>query len=190
MTLRAETAATTRQALLDAASSLLDSGGVGAVTLRDVGSGAGVSRTAAYRHFGDKDDLLMAVAAEAWNALAARLNAISDDASRSPDTALRDALDALMQIGRARPHLYRLMFAQPAGNPTAAIEAASTAQEHFLAIVGRRVGSGRAHPIAGLLMSAAHGITDLELSGHLAAEKWHADGKQLIELLTEMVPAQ
>jgi AcrR family transcriptional regulator len=180
----------TRQALLDAASSLLDSGGVDAVTLRDVGSGAGVSRTAAYRHFSDKDDLLMAVATEAWDSLAAQLNAISDDASRSPDAALRDALGALMHIGRARPHLYRLMFAQPAGNPAAAIQAASTAQEQFLAIVGRKVGLERAHPIAGLLLSAAHGITDLELSGHLAAEKWHADGKQLIDLLAEIVPAQ
>ncbi len=179
----------TRQALLDAASELLDSGGAEAVTLRSVGSGAGVSRTAAYRHFDNKDDLLMAVAAEAWNALGARLNAISADESRTPDTALQDALGAVMQIGRARPHLYRLMFIQPTGHPAAAVEAASAAQETFLAIVARKVGPERTRPMAGLLLSAAHGVTDLELSGHLTAEKWQANGQQLIALLTEMVPS-
>ena len=46
MTSRLESAAKTRRALLDAAAELLDEGGPEAVTLREVGSRAGVSRAA------------------------------------------------------------------------------------------------------------------------------------------------
>ncbi|HEX6345255.1 TetR/AcrR family transcriptional regulator [Umezawaea sp.] len=66
MVTRAESAATTRRALLDAAGALLDKGGTDAVTLREVGADAGVSRSAPYRHFADKESLLVAVATEAW----------------------------------------------------------------------------------------------------------------------------
>ncbi|MEU6184875.1 TetR family transcriptional regulator [Nocardia sp. NPDC047038] len=40
----------TRSALLDSAIRLLDAGGVEAVTLREVGLGAGVSHNAPYKH--------------------------------------------------------------------------------------------------------------------------------------------
>ncbi|MFI6702265.1 helix-turn-helix domain-containing protein [Streptomyces sp. NPDC050509] len=57
MVTRAESAAITRRALLDAAAELLDLGGPEAVTLREVGARAGVSRGAPYRHFTGKDSL-------------------------------------------------------------------------------------------------------------------------------------
>ena len=66
---RAEAAAATRRALLDAASDLLDEGGPEAVTLRAVGARAGVSRGAPYGHFADKEDLLTELAAERWRDL-------------------------------------------------------------------------------------------------------------------------
>src|ERR1700721_929761 len=56
-------AASTRDALVDAAAQLLDEGGPDAVTLREVGHRAGVSHNAPYKHFVDKEALLAAVAA-------------------------------------------------------------------------------------------------------------------------------
>ena len=53
---RTESAAATRRALLDQAAALLDRGGPDAVTLREVGARAGVSRGAPYRHFCDKQN--------------------------------------------------------------------------------------------------------------------------------------
>lgn len=52
----------TREALLDAAAALLEREGLDGVTLRALGTAAGVSRGAPYRHFADKDDLLAAIA--------------------------------------------------------------------------------------------------------------------------------
>ena len=69
MVSRAESAAATRRALLDAAADLLDEGGPDAVTLREVGARAGVSRGAPYGHFADKESLLTAVATESLDRL-------------------------------------------------------------------------------------------------------------------------
>src|ERR1700688_2003099 len=118
MATRSETAAATRRSLLDAAGALLDIGGVDAVTLRGVGARAGVSRSAAYRHFADKEALLTVLATNALSELGDTLEilAASDD---PPEQSLRSALVSLVTIGRTRPYLYRLMFTTPAGHPTA-----------------------------------------------------------------------
>jgi len=76
---RIESAAATRRALLDQAAALLDRGGPDAVTLREVGARAGVSRGAPYRHFCDKQSLLTAIAAESWERLADHMRELQED---------------------------------------------------------------------------------------------------------------
>jgi len=94
----------TRRALLDAAGALLDTGGPDAVTLREVGARTGVSRSAPYRHFANKETLLTALATNAMNQLGDTLErlAIGDD---PPEQSLRAALLSLVAIGRA-PRTY------------------------------------------------------------------------------------
>jgi AcrR family transcriptional regulator len=190
VTKRAESAAQTRQALLRAAAELLDLGGPDVVTLRAVGDGAGVSRSAAYRHFVDKDALLMALATDAWMLLADSLEAIVADGEKSADDAIFTALAALSDLGGARPHLYRLMFTGPAASPASvsAISAAERAQDAFIHLVSRVSGESRARPIAGVLLAAAHGLTDLDVGGHLPPDKWGADRAHLTRLLVTMIP--
>src|SRR3954471_14103182 len=106
MVSRAESAASTRRALLDAAADLLDEGGPDAVTLREVGARAGVSRSAPYGHFPDKEYLLGVVAAENWAAVGEHLDALIADDHRSPSERLEQALAGLMEVGRRRPHAY------------------------------------------------------------------------------------
>jgi len=67
-----------RPALIAAARTLLDEGGPKAVELRETARRVGVSPTATYRHFRDKDSLLAAVAAEGFRAIGTAL----DDAAR------------------------------------------------------------------------------------------------------------
>src|ERR1700754_5351424 len=92
---RSETAAMTRQALLDAAGALLDTGGPDAVTLREVGALAGVSRSAPYRHFANKETLLTAVATNAMNQLGDTLERLAA-AEDPPAQSLRAALLSLV----------------------------------------------------------------------------------------------
>jgi AcrR family transcriptional regulator len=184
---RSETAAMTRRALLDAAGALLDTGGPDAVTLREVGARTGVSRSAPYRHFANKETLLTALATNAMNQLGDTLErlAIGDD---PPEQSLRAALLALVAIGRARPHLYRLMFITPAGDPTAAVRAAERTQDLFLDLVGRIVGRQRARHYGALLLTTAHGATSFELSGHFVWDKWQTNAEQLIDTMIALLP--
>jgi AcrR family transcriptional regulator len=188
MARRSETAAATRQSLLDAAGALLDIGGVDAVTLREVGARAGVSRSAAYRHFVDKDALLTVLATNALSELGDVLEVLAagDD---SPEQSLRSAMLSLYAIGRTRPHLYRLMFTDPAGDPTAAVQAAGRTWELFLDIVGRNVGPQRAQHYGALLLTNVHGITSLESNGHLVSDKWQTTAEDLIDTAISLLPA-
>ena len=185
MTSRVESAAKTRRALLDAASELLDEGGPEAVTLREVGSRAGVSRAAPYRHFADKQALLTEVAAESWDRLAAVLVA-SDAKDSAPSMRLQETLMTVVELGRRRPHLYQLMFAKPKSDPEAGARAASRAQEEFLSIVAAVVGEADARHYSALLFSCAHGIAELEISGHLTEERWTTT-EDLLATLVVMV---
>jgi AcrR family transcriptional regulator len=184
---RSETAAMTRRALLGAAAALLDTGGPDAVTLREVGARTGVSRSAPYRHFANKENLLTALATNAMNQLGDTLERLATD-DDPPEQSLRAALLSLVAIGRARPHLYRLMFTTPAGDPTAAVRAAERTQDLFLDLVGRIVGRQRARHYGALLLTTAHGATSFELSGHFVWDKWQTNAEQLIDTMIALLP--
>ena len=184
---RNESAASTRRALLDAATELLDAGGPEAVTMREVGSRAGVSRNAPYRHFADKEALLSEIAVQSWGRLTAALQA-SNTRSASSATRLHQALMEFVELGRTRSHLYQLMFTIPARNRDAGAHAAARAQEEFLSIVAAVVGQTDAQRYGALLLSTAHGIVSLEISQHLTEVKWNTTAEELIRTLTAMTP--
>jgi AcrR family transcriptional regulator len=95
-----------RPALIAAAKALLDEGGPGAVSLRETARRVGVSPTATYRHFADKESLLVAVAVEGFHEFGAALA-----------EAARDEVDPVAAMGMAyvkfalsRRCVFRLMF--------------------------------------------------------------------------------
>ncbi|MDG4772553.1 TetR/AcrR family transcriptional regulator [Solwaraspora sp. WMMD792] len=188
MSSRAESAAATRRALLAAAADLLDSGGLEAVTLRAVGARAGVTRGAPYRHFPDKESLLIAVGSRAWDTLGDRMQTLRADPGLSPADKLRAGLLALIDIGRSQPHLYKLMFSNPSGDPTALARAAQHSQTEFLAVVADLVGEQDARRYAALLISSANGIAGLAASGQLTDPKWGGvSAEDLTDTLVGMI---
>ncbi|MGK5683649.1 TetR/AcrR family transcriptional regulator [Actinoplanes sp. URMC 104] len=187
MVSRVESAAATRRALLDAAAELLDAGGPDAVTLREVGARAGVSRGAPYRHFDHKESLLTAVAAEAWSRVGAGIRELRANTALSAADKLRGALTAFITIGRTQPHLYRLMFTNPADDPEALARAARSSQDEFLAIIATLVDERDAPRYAALLLAGANGIIAMEVSGQLAGDKWHTSAEDLVAALVAIV---
>ncbi len=183
MTTRAESAAATRTALLDAAAALLDEGGPEAVTLRAVGSRAGVSRGAPYGHFADKEDLLGALAVEQWDTVTSDLERLRADRGLSSNERLDRAIMLMLDVARNRPYVYGLMFTTPARNPQLLVNAASASQDIFLSIVTDVVGEQDARRTGALLMTTAHGIAGMERSGQLNSAKWGTTGDELVHLL-------
>ena len=184
---RAETAAATRRALLDDAAALLDGGGPDAVTLREVGARAGVSRGAPYRHFADKESLLTAVAAESWERVGDQMHALRGDSRLRPEGALRAALEILVTLNREHPYLYQLMFTAPAGDPAAVARAAQRGCDEFVAIVAAAHGERNAQRYSAILLTGAHGAAGLETSGLLSTDKWRTTADELVDSLVAIV---
>lgn len=167
---------------------LLDTGGPDAVTLREVGARAGVTRGAPYRHFTDKESLLTAIAAESWQHLGDEMRTLRTAARQRPADTLRKALGAVIALSRRRPYLYQLMFSAPAADPSAVVRAAQSMCDEFLAIVGAVVGEQNAAQYAGILLTGVHGAAGLEASGLLHTDKWQTDADELTDALLVLLP--
>jgi AcrR family transcriptional regulator len=184
---RAESAAATRRALLDEAAELLDGGGPDAVTLREVGARAGVSRGAPYRHFADKASLLTAVAAEGWERLGDHMHAVRTESGLPATDKLRAALLGVITVSRQRPHLYQLMFTSPTKDPQAVGRAAKRMCDEFLLLVADVVGETNAERCAAILLTGVHGAAGLEKSGLLSTDNWQTNAEDLTDALVTMI---
>lgn len=106
-----------RQALLDQAVQLARSGGPDAVVLRDVQRAAGVSNSAAYRHYADRRALLTAVQIYGMTMLGDAMNvALAAVPNRGPRNAramarFRATGQAYVDFALAEPGLFRTAFA-------------------------------------------------------------------------------
>ena len=96
-------------AMLQEAVRTIQTQGVEALTLRCVGERLGVSRTALYRHFADKQALLAAVAAEGFRMLRTAL--VDAWETRGRGRVGFDAMGiAYVQFAVSHPSHYRVMF--------------------------------------------------------------------------------
>lgn len=104
--------------LVEAALALLDETQDWAFSLREVARRAGVSHNAPYKHFPEKRDLLAAVAARGFEALAERTRASLKDVAGARAQLIACGR-AFVAQGIANPALYRLMFSAALTSPEA-----------------------------------------------------------------------
>ena len=98
-----------RQALVLAATQIVEEQGVLALSLRGVARAAGVSQTAPYHHFQDKEALLATVAETGFRDLAIDMEKATDAAASSG--AILEALGvAYVLFATSNPGRFRLMF--------------------------------------------------------------------------------
>ncbi|MEK8052793.1 TetR/AcrR family transcriptional regulator [Ideonella sp. DXS22W] len=102
-----------KAALLRAAMASLEQGGAAAVSLREAARQAGVSPTAAYRHFADKDAMLAALAAQGFDAFTDAMQAAAEAVQRAAGAAGEPFAEmgvAYVRFAVAHPGMFRLMF--------------------------------------------------------------------------------
>lgn len=178
-----------RRALVQAAEDLLCERGPGGVTLRGAATRAGVSSAAPYRHFVDKDALLVAVALRGYSALQDHVRA----APRMAGTveAIHDLVRAYAEFATDHPQLYRLMMGAgitdrdqyaeltEAHDETCAIliDAVAEAQQHGALIEQNPVS------IAMTLWCVVHGLVTLVIDGRIPPD----DVKAEVELSLTIV---
>ena len=98
------------QQLLCAASDLLEENNIASLSLRAVAKKVGVSHTAPYRHFKDKESLLADIAARGFDLLSAQMAEVIALHPDDPARQLQEAGHKYVQLALERPHCTQLMF--------------------------------------------------------------------------------
>ncbi|MFD0039892.1 TetR/AcrR family transcriptional regulator [Streptomyces anulatus] len=157
-----------RAACLRAARELLEEDGSAGLSLRAVARRAGVSATAPYRHYADREALVSAVAAEGYRELAGSL-AQAHPAPSTPDELAAVAV-AYVQFALEHPALFRAMFAEPC-DPTSAERVAATEaiSQYVRTIVGATFPGMDADALSTTVWALVHGLAFLHLDGKLDA---------------------
>ena len=170
-----------RQALLDHAVELARAGGPDAVVLRDVQRAAGVSNSAAYRHFSDRQALLGEVQVYGMTLLGeTMLESLAALPNRGPRD--RRALARLRATGQSyvdfaltEPGLFRTAFAP--GGPLHTDSEVPAERHPFRILSGcidelvatGVIAPGRRARVDEAAWAAVHGLATLYLDGPLAA---------------------
>ncbi|MEA4811597.1 MAG: TetR/AcrR family transcriptional regulator [Anaerolineaceae bacterium] len=99
-----------KNALVTAGEEILNEGSVEALSLRQVAKRAGVSHSAPYAHFADREALFAAISAVGFEALYTRLNETLQAFQGDPAKALVEIALTYINFALERPMRFQLMF--------------------------------------------------------------------------------
>ena len=140
-----------RRELIAAGVDAVGEQGAGALTLRGVARRAGVSHTAIYHHFDDKEALLAAVAEEAYRELTKRMKSAASRVGADPIRRIHAFARAYVRFAADRPVYFKVM-----GEP------------EMHRGVGERGNLREAHDEA--LGGLANAVADAQAAGSLAGD--------------------
>ena len=167
-----------RHALIEAAISLVNEKGPNALSLREVAKRAGVSHTAPYRHFQDKNALLGAIARQGFIALARRMQAVAKKYPEDPRKQIIEAGVAYVELALQSPEISQLMFGGYIDQDSCSeelMEDGDKAFEGLLQIIRNGQNTGLyieqdTRFLALAVWSVAHGLAMLIAGGQLPEE--------------------
>ena len=167
-----------REALLQAAVELIREGGVEKLSLRGLARKVGVSQTAPYRHFQDKNHLLVEIAKQTFAEMTAATTAPLD-----PDCSARENVfrcgKAYLRYAINNPERYKLVFGpsieQRASYPEL-IEAGMRSFGVLMDLVKQGIDAGEfidgcAQMLANGCWSGIHGFASLTIDGFYARQQ-------------------
>ncbi len=163
--------------ILDAAKHIFLEEGVEHATMRRIASAVGVSATALYVYFPDKDAILQAISEAMFTELLA-VHRASQQTGGAPLARFRAGLRSYVALGLARPDEYRLTFSSVRSKGTGrAIPAADQSFEVLESGIAELTAAGIFRPndptlVAEAVWAALHGLVTLLLDhyGHIASD--------------------
>ena len=163
-----------RQRVLETSRELLASGGLAALSMREVARRAGVTHQAPYHHFPDKESIVAELVTEGFEELARRMSEAIDAAcADGKSEVLRRAAQTYLGFALEHPAVFRVMFRPEVCDP-ARFPRAQAAAEHARAgceRLVRIVHDGHFSPaLASMHWAHVHGLACLVLDGPLGAE--------------------
>lgn len=180
-----------RSQLLAAAEQLIAERGFPAVRLEDIGAAAGVSGPAIYRHFPNKEALLVELLVGISTRLLAGAQAVVDE-SADPTAALDGLIDFHLDFALGEPDLIRIQDRDLSSLPTAAQRQVRRAQRRYVETwvgVLRAVDLHLAEEDARLMAHAAFGLLNSTPHSLRATEGRSVDRPRSREVLRAMTAA-
>jgi AcrR family transcriptional regulator len=162
-----------RAEILRAAERIFVAEGYEGATIRKIADEVGVSSTALYMHFRDKDEILLEIGAQAMDQL---LQINREVATRPVDcvTRVRMMLEAYVRVALSNPNAYRLVFcSSPLSASQRKLEATKALGGHcferFSGVVAEvaaegRLRTGDTRTAAQALWAACHGMIALMIT--------------------------
>jgi len=186
--LTAEDIAAFRDRLCDVAEEKFAAHGADGVTLRELADALGVSPMTPYRYFTDKDAILAAVRARAFNRFAEAM-----EEAETKRSVRKTAFTGVLYVdwAMANPAAYRLMFdtQQPTASNYPELVAGMTRARGTMTAVWKQLQSdnrfkGDIEQAGHLMWAAQHGVVMLQLSGLLKPSQ---DARKLVRRMIEAI---
>jgi AcrR family transcriptional regulator len=165
-----------KNALVKAGVEILAHDGVGGLSLRKVAKRAGVSHTAPYSHFADKQALIAAISTEGFRQLYQRIHASAQKYRDTPSKQLVEAAWVYVQFAMDDPDRFKVMFSAVLKKEKEYPEFVTESQKNFELvkdIVKRNqaagtLGKGPLDMIALSAWGIVHGLVMLLLEGQIS----------------------
>jgi AcrR family transcriptional regulator len=186
--------ASRRGEILEAAKRLFTEEGFAHATMRRIAAEVGVSPTALYLHFADKEAILKAIAEDFFSELLVRLRETQGNTGATLGR-LQAGLRAYVEFGLERADEYRLTFqvrkARTMKDPCAETDIADLSFEVLVTSVQDLMQSGQFRPgdpmvVAEAIWVSMHGLTSAAIDLH---DRMHSDLNKLIDTLIVAVLA-
>ena len=178
-----------REALIDAALSLIASKGPAGFTFAEAARSAGVSPAAPYRHYKDREALIADVAAKGFEAFTKTLSEAWQEGKPEPFVALKRLGRAYLDFARTEPAFYSAMFETGLGlaqhdELCKASDAAFQVLREAVEVLLARAPEGKRPPalmVALHVWAVSHGIASLFGRGDGASRKQPIEPAELLE---------
>lgn len=165
-----------KNALIKAGINILSKEGVGGLSLRKVARRAGVSHSAPYAHFPDKQSLIAAISTEGFKQLYEKFDAAVSLHASDPKQQLREGVRAYIHFAMENTDTFKIMFSGVLEKEKEYPDFVDISRQTFQRVVAII----RACQDAGILRAAspevmavavwgqAHGIVSLALEGQIS----------------------
>jgi AcrR family transcriptional regulator len=174
-----------REALIEQAITSVNAVGADHVSLRAVAAAVGVSPSAAYHHFADKEALIEAVRERGFLDLDSFILAqVSTDTGQSnPIELLRHSAKAYISYAVDHPHLFQVMFSgiQTRRRPEYIENSILSMLAHLQSEYG--FAETDSHLLESVLLASVHGIAALVIEGRMNRDQVPA----AVDMLTTII---
>ena len=184
-----------KNTLIDVAIAHIARSGVSSLSLREVAREAGVSHSAAYRHFANKEDLLVAIAEQGFRKLGETLGAAIQARAGDPAGALQAGGVAYVEFAVGHPEHLQIMFGGSIADANDYPSLVAATHETYGALSqtvaqaskSGQLRSGDDKMIALTCWATVHGLSQLIAGGQVGFDAGDASPRKLALAATGLV---